>query len=123
MASEFAIIVSPGGVKLRRVWVPGSAVSRLEVISGGASRGTAGLGRTGRPVTEFTAKARRSMRWTLNALPWEDVSRLAMVTLTYPGNWRAVCPDGPTLKRQLRALRERWRRKYGAPRAAWALEF
>lgn len=123
MASEFAMVVSPGGVRLRRKWVPDSDVSPLEVISGGAGRGTAGVGRTGRPVTEFTAKARRSMRWTFNALPWEDVPRLAMVTFTYPGNWREVCPDGATLKRHLRSFRERWRRKWGGALGTWVLEY
>jgi len=51
------------------------------------------------------------------------MDRLTMVTLTYPADWRAWCPDGATLKRHLRAFRERWRRKWGAPRGTWVLEF
>ena len=122
MASEFFLTVTPGGTKLSRRYVPDSTVSALERQSGGGS-GAVGVGRAGRPVIAFSPKARRAMRWTLNALPWEDMPRLAMVTLTYPGNWRRVCPDGATLKRHLRAFRERWRRKWDAARGAWALEF
>lgn len=71
----------------------------------------------------FSAKSRRQMRWVWNALPWEELDRLTMLTLTYPAEWRAWCPDAVTLKRHLRAFRERWRRKWGAPRGTWALEF
>ncbi|MGH9028177.1 MAG: rolling circle replication-associated protein [Acidimicrobiales bacterium] len=58
-----------------------------------------------------------------NAVPWDELDRLTMITLTYPSEWRAWCPDGPMLKRHLRAFRERWRRKWGAPRGVWVLEF
>jgi len=63
------------------------------------------------------------MRWTWNALPWDELDRLTMMTLTYPSDWRRSCPDGATLKRHLRAFRERWRRKWGAARGSWVLEF
>jgi len=63
------------------------------------------------------------MRWVFNALPWDELERLAMVTLTYPGDWRSCCPNGRTLKRHLRAFRERWRRRWGAPRGTWVIEF
>jgi len=63
------------------------------------------------------------MRWVWNALSWEELERLTMLTLTYPADWRGSCPDATTLKRHLRAFRERWRRKWGAPRGTWALEF
>lgn len=123
MASEFFLTVAPGGMKLNRRWVRDSPVSGVERTSGGAGRGNMGVGRAGRPVVGFSPKARRAMRWTFNALPWDEVPRLAMVTLTYPGNWRAVCADGAQLKRHLRAFRERWRRKWDAARGAWVLEF
>jgi hypothetical protein len=108
--------VSPGGARLR---------TRMVRPDGGPPfvRPHRPSGRTGSPITGFTAKARSNMRWTLNALPWDEVPALAMVTLTYPGDWRACCPDGTTLKRHLRAFRERWRRKWGAPRGIWTLEF
>ncbi len=46
------------------------------------------------------------MRWTWNALPWAEIERPMMITLTYPADWRTWCPDGATLKRHLRAFRE-----------------
>ena len=91
-------------------------------MSDGGRLGRAG-GRAGSPVTAFTPKARRQMRWVWNALPWDELRRLALLTLTYPANWRAWCPNGTVLRRHLRAFRERWRRKWGAPRGTWVLEF
>jgi hypothetical protein len=61
-------------------------------------------GRARRPVTGFTAKARRQMRWVWNALAWDELDRLTMITLTYPADWRRWCPNGPTLKRHLRGV-------------------
>jgi hypothetical protein len=63
------------------------------------------------------------MRWVWNALPWDEVPRLAMITLTYPGDWRRVCQDGTAFKRHVRAFRERWRRKWGGAQGTWAVEF
>ncbi|MGH9205974.1 MAG: hypothetical protein ACRD1G_05385, partial [Acidimicrobiales bacterium] len=73
----------------------------------------------GSPVTAFSAKARRQMRWVWNALEWDRLDRLTLITLTYPAEWRTWCPDGPILKKHFRAFRERWRRKWGAPRGVW----
>ena len=113
---KYVMVRTAGGVKLTRTsdGVP-EFRSLCEV---GCS-----TGRTGRPVTAFSTKSRRQMRWTWNALPWKQPRGTTMLTLTYPGDWRGVCPDATTLKRQLRAFRERWRRKWGAPRGTWALEF
>jgi hypothetical protein len=63
------------------------------------------------------------MRWVWNALPWEEVDHLTMITLTYPAEWRTWCHDGTVLRRHLRAFHERWRRKWGPPRGAWVMEF
>jgi hypothetical protein len=47
-----------------------------------------------------------------------------MVTLTYPGDWLAVAPDGATVKRHLKAFARRYRRAWGAALVcAWKLEF
>ena len=47
-----------------------------------------------------------------------------MVTLTYPGDWLAVAPDGKTVKKHLKAFRKRWERAWGLPLlAVWKLEF
>lgn len=123
VTSEYFLVVSPGSYRLQRRWVRGSVSSMGERMSGGSNRGTPGVGRTDRPVTEFSAKARRQMRQVWNALPWDEVPNLAMVTLTYPGDWRPWCPDGRKLKDQLRAFRERWRRKWGGAVGTWTLEF
>jgi hypothetical protein len=64
------------------------------------------------------------MRWEFGALPWELLGlRPAMVTLTYPGEWERWVPDSRTLVRHREALKERWRRKYGAPVGVWVVEF
>ena len=121
--SEYFMIVTPGGMRLRRTFVRGEVPEGAERISGGTNVGTHGRGRTGRPVVEFSPKARRAMRWTWNALPWEEVPRLAMLTLTYPGEWRPLCPDGATLRKHLKAFYMRWSRKWGPPVGTWVLEF
>lgn len=109
------VVATPGGMKLRSRW------------RGAPPRDGGRIGRpTGRsesPVTAFTAEARRQMRWVWNALPWDELDRLTMITLTYPADWRGCCPDAAALKRHLRAFRERWRRKWGTPRGVWVLEY
>ena len=109
------VVATPGGMKLRSHWQGQAAPD-----GGRVGRST---GRSGSPVTTFTPKARRQMRWVWNALAWEQLDRLTLITLTYPAEWRTWCPDGGRLKHHLRAFRERWRRKWGAPRGVWVLEF
>jgi hypothetical protein len=48
----------------------------------------------------------------------------AMVTLTYPGDWEVVAPDGASVKRHMVLWRKRFQREYGeAARYIWKLEF
>ncbi len=48
----------------------------------------------------------------------------AMVTLTYPGDWEVVAPDGASVKRHMVLWRKRFQREYGEPaRYIWKLEF
>lgn len=48
----------------------------------------------------------------------------AMVTLTYPGEWLSVAPDGPTVKAHLQAFFKRFERAWGTPwMGIWKLEF
>jgi hypothetical protein len=48
----------------------------------------------------------------------------AMLTLTYPGDWLPVAPDGETVKRQFNALCRRYERAWGEPLiGVWKLEF
>lgn len=47
----------------------------------------------------------------------------AMVTLTYPGRWEEVAPDGETVKRHLGQFWKRYERAWGPVCAVWKLEF
>lgn len=50
--------------------------------------------------------------------------RPAMVTLTYPGEWLSVAPDGATVKGHLQAFFKRFQRAWGTPwLGVWKLEF
>jgi REP element-mobilizing transposase RayT len=64
------------------------------------------------------------MRYTFGALPWELLGRRpAFITQTYPGQWRAWCPDARTLVRHREAFKEAWRKAFGAPVGVWVVEF
>jgi hypothetical protein len=48
----------------------------------------------------------------------------AMLTLTYPGDWLAVAPNGEAVKRHFAALAKRYERAWGEPLVCiWKLEF
>lgn len=48
----------------------------------------------------------------------------AMLTLTYPGDWLTVAPNGKACKKQLRNFAKRFYRAWGRPlRCIWKLEF
>lgn len=100
-------------------------------------------------ITGWSAKSRANMIKTLAMLDYapmfESGGIPAMLTLTYPGcstdavledreagrrhecddrcASRQAAPDGKTVKRQMRAFRERFKRTWGDPRAVWKLEF
>ena len=38
-----------------------------------------------------------------------------MVTLTYPGDWEVIAPDGASVKRHMVLWRKRFQREYGEP--------
>lgn len=137
---SFRVSVGPGIVQLRSV----DAVRRERSGESerSASRREADLlagellrdGKfTDRPsqryISEWSAKSRSRMVASFASADWSgllaDSSRpLGMLTLTYPGDWLTVCPSGRTLKRQLRAFLERWRRAVGSRLVgAWKLEF
>ncbi|BBC68280.1 hypothetical protein MMRN_51760 [Mycobacterium marinum] len=61
----------------------------------------------------------------LDYCPLVDSGRVpAMVTLTYPGDWEVVAPDGASVKRHMVLWRKRFQREYGeAARYIWKLEF
>lgn len=83
---------------------------------------------SGRVITEWSRKSRSAMCRTfaeLDYAPLVESGRVpAMVTLTYPGDWEAVAPDGATVKRHMVLWRKRFQREYGEPvRCIWKLEF
>jgi hypothetical protein len=78
-------------------------------------------------ITEWSAKSRVNMSRTLASLDYSDWTRedgaLAMVTLTLPGKWELLAPDGKTFKKLIRKFEHRWRRSVGPWRLLWKLEF
>lgn len=79
-------------------------------------------------INEWSRKSRSAMCRTFAELdysPLVDSGRVpAMVTLTYPGHWEVVAPDGASVKRHMVLWRKRFEREYGEPaRYIWKLEF
>ncbi len=98
----------------------GSSIRRS--LTGSDQPGTGGV------ITEWSRKSRSSMCRTFAELdysPLVESGRVpAMVTLTYPGDWEVVAPDGASVKRQMVLWRKRFQREYGeAARYIWKLEF
>lgn len=83
---------------------------------------------TGGVITEWSRKSRSAMCRTFAELdysPLVESGRVpAMVTLTYPGDWEVVAPDGASVKRHIVLWRKRFQREYGElARYIWKLEF
>ncbi|WP_141214019.1 rolling circle replication-associated protein [Mycobacterium marinum] len=83
---------------------------------------------TGGVITEWSRKSRSAMCRTFAELdysPLVEFGRVpAMVTLTYPGDWEVVAPDGASVKRHMTLWRKRFQREYGElARYIWKLEF
>jgi hypothetical protein len=82
----------------------------------------------GRAISEWSRKSRAAMCRTfaeLDYTPLVECGRVpAMVTLTYPGDWESVAPDGARVKRHMVLWRKRFQREWGEPaRYIWKLEF
>jgi hypothetical protein len=123
MPNRYEHRVTRGAFRLARHWEP-DAESGPARRGGGTNAGREGPSTAGRQRTTFSARSRRAMRWEFSALPWELLGeRPALVTLTYPADWRAWVPDARALARQREALKERWRRRFGAPLGGWVVEF
>jgi hypothetical protein len=85
-------------------------------------------GNAGGVITEWSRKSRSAMCRTFAELdysPLVESGRVpAMVTLTYPGDWEIVAPDGVSVKRHIVLWRKRFQREYSEPaRYIWKLEF
>ncbi|MFA5607742.1 MAG: hypothetical protein WDA07_11195 [Leucobacter sp.] len=83
---------------------------------------------TGGVITEWSRKSRSAMCRTFAELDYsplvESGRAPSMVTLTYPGGWEAVVPDGASVKRHMVLWRKRFQREYGeSARYIWKLEF
>lgn len=82
-----------------------------------------------REIVGWSRKSRANMVRALCELDYvpmlADPGRLpAMVTLTYPGEWLTVAPNGKAAKGHLQAFRRRYEKAWGEPlRAVWKLEF
>jgi hypothetical protein len=82
----------------------------------------------GRAITEWSRKSRAAMCRTfaeLDYTPLVECGRVpTMVTLTYPGDWESVAPDGASVKRHMVLWRKRFQREWREPaRYIWKLEF
>jgi hypothetical protein len=78
-------------------------------------------------IREWSPRSRSNMHQTLASLDYSDWARtdgaLAMVTVTYPDNWKPLVPNGKAFKRHTEMLRRRWARAIGPWRLLWKMEF
>lgn len=78
-------------------------------------------------ITEWSAKSRANMSKTLASLDFsrwgQESGALAMVTLTLPGSWEIVAPDGASFKKLVDKFRKRWLRAGMEWVNLWKLEF
>lgn len=82
----------------------------------------------GRKIGGWSSKSRARMVATMAELDLAPLllqeGRPAMVTLTYPGDWETVAPNGPKVKAHLQSFFKRFERAWGIPWAGvWKLEF
>jgi hypothetical protein len=82
-----------------------------------------------REITSWSRSSRSNMVRTFCQIDYApmfaDLNRLpAMITLTYPGDWQTVAPNGRAAKAHLKALRKRYIRAWNEdPHALWKQEF
>lgn len=78
-------------------------------------------------ITEWSKKSRSNMvavLCSLNYLPmFENGGIPALITLTYPKNFRTLCPSAKEATRHLKLFRQRYERAYGKIRAIYKWEF
>ncbi|MDM2495047.1 Uncharacterised protein [Mycobacteroides abscessus subsp. massiliense] len=84
--------------------------------------------RSARVITSWSRKSRSMMCRVFAELDYTPLIQgkrvPAMVTLTYPGDWETVAPDGATVKRHLDSWRKRYERAWGEKATyIWKLEF
>lgn len=79
-------------------------------------------------ITEWSRRSRNRMTRTLCELDWTPLyaaGRLILpITLTLPGDWLTVAPNGKAWKRLCRRFEKRWAREWGEPLiGAWKDEY
>jgi len=137
-SGRFRITIGPGVVRLG--WTSPVRAEKASVRSVGRHRldvateedriktGRDMLKPPGRAITEWSRKSRAAMCRTFAELDYTPLVKCgrvpAMVTLTYPGDWECVAPDGASVKRHMMLWRKRFQREWGEPaRYIWKLEF
>lgn len=83
---------------------------------------------TEREITEWSRKSRANMIKVLASLDWSPLfagfALPAMTTLTYPGDWVPLAPDGRTAKKHLETFFKRFERAWGTEWVGvWKFEF
>jgi hypothetical protein len=80
-----------------------------------------------KPITEWSSKSRSNMVSVLCSLDYLPMFKNgnvpALITLTYPKNFRTLCPDAATGRRHLKLLKQRYERKFGKLMAIYKWEF
>jgi hypothetical protein len=98
-------------------WTRWGELVEVEIGGGftdGVQRGDQGL----------SYRSGANMRRRFTSLPWERLERPALISLTYPGDWRRWVPSGRHLERHRTMFRRAWLRRWGEPIAgAWVKEF
>jgi len=118
MPHELSVSVSAGAIRFQRHWVREDGEEGFVGGGGGAASGGVRGAAKG-----FTAKSRSNMRWTFAGLPWWMLGpRLAMVTLTYPADWREVVPNREVLNLHVKSFMDRYAYRWGPLMGAWVLE-
>lgn len=78
-------------------------------------------------ITEWSRKSRSNMVAVLCSLDYlpmfENGGIPALITLTYPKNFRTLCPSAKVATRHLKLFRQRYERAFGKIRAIYKWEF
>lgn len=120
-----------GAVRHKTEIVRAEGDGRAYTGGGGWNKGLTGQrGRREAPSVGWSDAARRSMRFTFSAFreedfgtPQEIAERLVMMTLTLPGDWRRVCPDGAALRAAEKRFNAAWTRRWGSMKCVWVQEY
>ncbi len=122
--NKFWVQVTRSAGRVQRHWVPGEG-TRPRWHGGGTNAGRTGPSTAGRVIRDWSMRSRNTMRFQFSGLAWEDLGRRpAMVSLTYPAEWREWAGSGPQVRRHVEAFKLRWYRRWGEPiRGVWVREF